>query len=197
MVEAQLAAARAREAAMQAENERLRGTPREPALDAVVQALRAELAEERALLQAAEASVAAANEALILGAGTRVPRAVAATTAVMPVGRRLPEEMQTVLAALLPRVRLLRDSLTVACGEFGNRQAFYRACAELQQSTARLPPAWKKLQGLDAWWERHISNGEDDAGRLYTRLDRTDLCWEILLSHKGEQPRDIAWLRRQ
>jgi hypothetical protein len=197
LVEAQLAAARARETTMQAENERLRETLREPALDAVVQALRVELAEERALRQAADASATAANEALILAAGTRVQRAVTATATVTPVGRRVPEEVQTVLAALLPRVRLLRDSLTIACGEFGNRQALYRACAELQQSSARLPPAWKKLQGVDAWWEQHISNGEDDAGRLYTRLDRTDLCWEVLLSHKGEQARDIAWLKRQ
>lgn len=47
-----------------------------------------------------------------------------------------------------------------------NRRALYRGLAELQIVNGRLPPTWKKLKGLDAWWERHMSDGQDDAGRV-------------------------------
>lgn len=75
------------------------------------------------------------------------------------------EEISTAMAALLPEMTLLRDSLTVASAEFRDRAGLYRALAELNIGAARLPSSWKKLQGLDAWWERHVSNGQDDTGR--------------------------------
>jgi hypothetical protein len=114
-----------------------------------------------------------------------------------PIARRLHDEVAVVIETLLPHARLLRDSLTVISAEFRDRRALYRALAELRETGPRLPPAWKKVRGLDAWWERHVGNGEDDAGRIYGRRSSEEQIWRVLISHKGEQDRDLAWLRRQ
>lgn len=100
------------------------------------------------------------------------------------------------LHVLLPGIRLLRDSLIVASVEFRDRSGFCRALRELAQAGARLPPAWKKLRGAQQWWERHVSSGEDDAGRAYARALPGGAGWEVLLSDKGSQDRDLAWLRK-
>jgi hypothetical protein len=47
------------------------------------------------------------------------------------------------------------------------------------------------------WWERHLSDGQDDAGRIYVRFSSTDRVWDVLISHKSGQTRDISWLSRQ
>ncbi|WP_426954170.1 hypothetical protein [Muricoccus radiodurans] len=116
--------------------------------------------------------------------------------AVAKPARRLQEEVETVLRTLLPGVRLLRDVIIAACGEYRERGALYRAMRELVEWSDRLPPAWKRLPGMANWWERHVSTGDDDAGRAYPRRDGSGRGWEVLLSHKGQQDRDIAWLRR-
>jgi hypothetical protein len=110
---------------------------------------------------------------------------------------KLKNEIEVVLETLLPATRLMRDSLVVIAAEFTNRRALYRGLAELQILDGRLPPTWKKLKGLDAWWERHISDGQDDAGRVYARLTNPNRVWDVLISHKSEQSRDIAWLSHQ
>jgi hypothetical protein len=115
---------------------------------------------------------------------------------IAPPGK-LQNEIEAVLETLLPGVRLMRDSLLVIAAEFSNRRALYRGLAELQIANGRLPPTWKKLKGLDVWWERHMSDGQSDAGRVYARPGETDRDWDVLISHKGEQTRDIAWLARQ
>jgi hypothetical protein len=94
-------------------------------------------------------------------------------------------------------VRLIRDSFIVIAAEFSNRRALYRALAELRTVNGRFPSSWKKLKGLDDWWERHMSDGQDDAGRVYARLTNEGRVWEVLVSHKSEQSRDISWLTRQ
>jgi hypothetical protein len=95
-----------------------------------------------------------------------------------------------------PLRRLLRDSLTVASVEFRDRTAFYRALRELAEGGARLPPAWKKVRGAEEWWERHVSTGEDDSGRAYARALPGGAGWDVLLSDKGSQDRDMVWLRK-
>ena len=109
--------------------------------------------------------------------------------------RRLIDELGEVLAALLPGVDLLRDSLLQATGAFHSRAGFYRALHELPASGAR-PEGWKRLHSAP-WWERHVSNGRDDTGRAYARFNTQTRRWALLLSWKGEQALDIAWLKRQ
>jgi hypothetical protein len=111
-----------------------------------------------------------------------------------PTATRLQEELATALAALRPDVTLLRDSLQVAVGEFASRAAFYRMLQELPVTGGR-PEGWKALRGAERWWERHVSTGQDDSGRAYARFDPIGRRWDLLLGWKGEQARDIAWLR--
>lgn len=169
------------------------------ALQAEVEHLRAGAAHASTLAErvaSLEAELARARDAL-----SREPTPSAGQpTAAAPaprLSRRLQEEVATVLESLLPGVQLLRDSLLVASVEFRDRAGLYRALRELTETGGRLPAAWKKLRGTEEWWERHVSTGEDDSGRAYARAVRGGRAWEVLLSHKAEQQRDVEWLRRQ
>ncbi|MEW5965352.1 MAG: hypothetical protein AB1749_17575 [Pseudomonadota bacterium] len=102
--------------------------------------------------------------------------------------------VQTVIAILLPHVHLLRDSLLVAAVEYRDRNSLYRALAQLDPSEGRPPKTWKKLADLK-YWERHVSDGASDAGRVYAWLDTNARVFRVLVSNKSEQTRDIAWLR--
>ena len=178
LLETDLLAARRREAGLQAELARLRQRAADTAEEATFQQALAEeaLSEEQRLRALAEAQAAAP-----------VPRPA--------VPARLQEEVALVLATLLPKLQLLRDSATVVAVEFAGRRALWRALGELH--TSAMPPAgWKKIHAADGWWERHVSNGQDDAGRVYARRGDGG-GWGVLVSHKGDQPRDLAWLARQ
>jgi hypothetical protein len=106
---------------------------------------------------------------------------------------RLQDEISALVATVRPDLRFLRDSLTVLVGEFADRRSLYRTFAELDADT--LGRSWKKIYGAPGWWERHVSDGQDDSGRIYAR--RTEGCWDVLVSHKSQQPRDVAWLAKQ
>jgi hypothetical protein len=105
---------------------------------------------------------------------------------------RLQDEIATLLASLRPDLRFLRESVTVLTGEFADRRGLYRALIELGSDALGRP--WKKMHAALGWWERHVSNGQDDSGRLYVR--RAAGHWEVLVSHKSQQTRDLAWLAR-
>lgn len=186
LIAAELLASRAREAGLRAEISKLKGlSARGDDAKVEADALRKALEEEQRLRAAAEL---AAAEASVPQAPLVLPRSVPST--------KLIDEIQIVISSLLPRIDLVRDGLTVIATEFATRRALYRTLAELQDQPDRLPSNWKKLQGVDNWWERHLSNGQDDAGRAYARRG-TDREWSVLISHKGEQSRDLAWLARQ
>jgi hypothetical protein len=106
---------------------------------------------------------------------------------------RLQDEISALVATVRPDLRFLRDSLTVLVGEFADRRSLYRAVAELDADT--LGRSWKKIYGAPGWRERHVSDGQDDSGRIYARL--TGRCWDLLVSHKSQQARDVSWLARQ
>src|SRR5262249_54163025 len=109
-----------------------------------------------------------------------------------PAGR-LQNEIALLLGSFRPDLRFLRDSLTVVSAEFADRRSCYRALLELGPEA--LGRFWKKIQGAPSWWERHVSNGQDDSGRIYVR--RAERSWDVLVSHKSQQSRDVAWLARQ
>ena len=151
------------------------------------------LSEELLALQAyLEAERTRREEAEKLASEVVVPvQQPRATPAQAP---KLKDEIETVLASLLPRIDLRRDTLVFVSSELSDRTSLYRALAELNFGQERMPTAWKKVQGATGWWERH---GHDDAGRIYARLDSSTRRWEVLVSHKGDQSRDINWLVRQ
>lgn len=188
---AELAQARARIAATEAENARLRVERAEIAAIAATADAVERLEAERIALQ--EALI---NESRAREAAEALATETASITARPKAPRGLSTEIETVLRALIPRVRLVRDSLVVAAVELHDRAPLYRALAQLDASLGGWPPGWKKLQAANGWWERHLSDGASDAGRLYARLDARDRSLDVLISTKAEQPRDIAWLRR-
>ncbi|WP_316205341.1 hypothetical protein [Bradyrhizobium sp. SZCCHNS3004] len=188
LIATELASAKAREAALRVEIARLNlESAKAAGTQAQIEELRRAVDLEREARQQADLAAAEAQESLNAARQNRPPPRVG----------KIRDEIEVVLAALIPEVRLIRDSLDVVAAEFINRRAFYRGLAELRTATARLPPTWKKLKGLEQWWERHMSDGQDDAGRIYVRFSATDRIWDVLISHKSEQSRDITWLDRQ
>jgi hypothetical protein len=188
LIAGELASVKAREAALRAEVTRLKLE-----LTSVGQAqteideLKSAIELERSLREEADAAALAAAQ---LPNNSRADRSAAQPG-------KIKNEIEIVFATLIPEVRLMRDSLIVIAAEFSNRRALYRGLAELRTVNGRLPPTWKKLKGLADWWERHISDGQDDAGRVYARLANPERVWDVLISHKSEQARDIGWLARQ
>jgi hypothetical protein len=176
----ELLAARSREAGLQVEIARLRSAVAEgqPEAERRAEALREALEDEQRRREAAEQAAAALEN----------------QPTPTPSGR-IAEEVRDVLAGLLPNVRMLRDSVQVITAEFASRQGVWRAFGELA-STGTIPRDWKKIHGAEGWWERHLINGRDNSGRIYVRRT-TRSGWDVLVSHKAEQPRDIAWLGRQ
>jgi len=146
---------------------------------------------EREFRQAAQREAAEAREAVAaLEAESGARRALKTT-------RGLADEIADALTVLLPRIRLIRDSLDVVATEFSSRLALYRALAEIDRGEQGLPAEWKSVKGASGWIERHVSTGESNAGRLYARLDKSDRRWNVLASFKLAQPRDIDWLKSQ
>ena len=194
VLRAEVVSAHAREAQIRAERDLLRRdlVARLSADSMALEAVRDDLERERAARVDAEAALAE-NAARIERARVDPSTEPAPRTRSARVVER---EMEAALTALLPRARLLRDTLTVVAIEFADRRGVYAALRELQASERGVPSAWKTLRGLDGWIERHVSNGQDDSGRAYARLDPSDRTWQVLVSHKGQQARDIDWLAR-
>ncbi|WP_038950448.1 hypothetical protein [Bradyrhizobium genomosp. III] len=188
LIATELASAKAREAALRVEIARLKLESTNAADTQVqIEELRLAVDLEREARQQADLAAAEAQELLNAGRQDRPPPRVG----------KIRDEIEVVLAALIPEVRLMRDSLNVVAAEFSNRRALYRGLAELRTINGRFPPTWKKLKGLEHWWERHMSDGQDDAGRIYVRFSNADRVWDVLISHKSEQTRDVTWLARQ
>jgi hypothetical protein len=112
-------------------------------------------------------------------------------------GSRVGAEVLDILAVVFPRIKLIRNSIDVIVFEFSSRKGIYRCLQALQSSNQGIPVSWKVLKGIDGWIECHVSNGQDDAGRAYARVNRVDRSWDVLVSHKSDQLRDIAWLDSQ
>jgi hypothetical protein len=188
LIATELLSAKAREAALRVEIVRSRLDAAKAAeAQAQIEELTVVIDLERDAREQADLAAAEAEELLKTVRQDRpIPRA-----------GKIRDEIEVVFTALIPEVRLMRDSLNVISAEFSNRRALYRGLAELRAVVGRLPPTWKKLKGLDEWWERHMSDGQDDAGRIYARFSNPDRVWDVLISHKSEQTRDLAWLARQ
>ncbi len=179
LLAAELVASRNREEAMRTELAGLRteAGAGAAAADRIAE-LQAALAAEQDRREAAENAAAAVE---------REPPS--------PPSGRIADEVRDVLTYLLPNIIMLRDSFKVITVEFAKRGMVWRALGELAGAKA-IPRDWKKIRGADGWWERHLSDGRDDSGRIYARRSMAS-SWEVLISHKTEQVRDVAWLGRQ
>jgi hypothetical protein len=187
LLTAELLAARDRAAAMQQEIARLCAMVASTAPEAQRQAA----ALQEALLEAQRLREAAEQAKSQLQAAMAAP--APAPPRPLPSGR-MADEARDVLAGLLPNIRMLRDSVNVITAEFASRRGVWRALGQL--GAGGIPRDWKKIQGAPGWWECHLVNGRDNTGRLYVRKAGGS-AWDVLISHKAEQVRDIAWLERQ
>lgn len=118
------------------------------------------------------------------------------TPAVAPKPNRLEVELGIAVAALLPRINFVRDSLRFIAVELPERDILWKALAALDRQERGLPPAWKSLTGYPGWWERHFSTGHDNQGRIYARSAGTPSRWQVLVSHKQDQPMDLRWIAK-
>lgn len=197
LLQDEIATARGRETALRKElaEERAAASPAKGS--AATDALLSDLAEERRLREAAEVARATAEAALEAArAELELTRATPTALRQAPSRTRLHDEISDVLASLLPNLNLLRDSLTVAASEYTSRKPLYRCLAELASAAGRLPPNWKSVQSVAGWWERHVSDGQANTGRIYALYVQETQCWDVLISDKAEQSRDMAWLRK-
>ena len=157
---------------------------------------RTEAEAQRQLREVAEAHARQAQRRVIELEAERAALRGSATPA-RRSDRVVSDEFDVVLEVLLPRIKLLRDSRDIVLFGYSSRQGAYQALSQLDRSTREIPGAWKSVQGASPWIERHISDGQNNTGRAYARLDRTDRRWDVLISYKADQPQDIDWLRRQ
>lgn len=187
LLETELSLARARNAADRAELARIRLE------NAALQSTSAEAQSFRMAMEAANAEAIRLTQEF-----ERLSQEVARSREMQHIrpDHRIETEIVDMMAMLLPRARLLRDSLQLMTIEYASRKGVYRALQELHTSDQGIPSAWKVVKGLNGWWERHVSNGQADTGRAYARLDTSDRIWDVLLSHKATQPRDMQWLAR-
>lgn len=104
---------------------------------------------------------------------------------------RLEVELGVMVEELLPRLDLIRDSLQFIAVELSDRRAVWRALGELQRDDRGIPVGWKGVAGRTGWWERHVSTGHDNQGRIYARREGSPSRWKVLVSHKQQQDADI------
>jgi hypothetical protein len=168
--------------------------------------MRAELEQLRASEQAAGTPHVSSDrssdsdirlaEALVENAALREELAQATSTRfVGGQSTRIRDEVAIVLEILLPRIKLVGDSLLYVATELSDRRMLYRVLRELASGDSGMPVGWKRIKGCAGWWERHLSTGRDDTGRIYSILDHDCQQWAALVSSKADQRRDIAWLQ--
>jgi hypothetical protein len=98
-----------------------------------------------------------------------------------------------VIATLLPRIRLLRDSLDVVERELESPLPVLRELRQLcwEPSAVR----GERVENALEWREKHFATGQKSDGRIYFR--HADGAYHVLVSFKDCQERDIGYLRRQ
>lgn len=108
--------------------------------------------------------------------------------------QRVLEELGTTIRALLPEVRLLRDSAEFIITEVEDRRDLYGKLRTLSLEPTSL--RGKRVHTADGWLEVHFSTGRARDGRLYYKrlIQDGTSCWGILVSDKAAQAGDISWL---
>jgi len=103
---------------------------------------------------------------------------------------RLVEDVASILENLLPNVRFLQDSLQVITSRLEDPLPLLQCMGDIVQQKKR----GTKVQGATQWQEMRFSTGQDHTGRLYFRVQ--DDCYEVLVSTKQNQDKDINYLKR-
>jgi len=142
-----------------------------------------------------EASAREAAEQLVQAVQVSVPKPPNESLSIPASTRRTIADLSSYLEMLLPKLSFTRGSAEFLVLSVTNREPILRILRSLQDSPGDLRH-WKTIRGVAGRQERHFSNGQDNTGRIYARRLRDGLI-DVLLSMKGTQDRDIAWLQSQ
>jgi hypothetical protein len=106
-------------------------------------------------------------------------------------------DLETSFSMLLPSLVFLRDSLRFAAEQVFDLRALLIQLTRLNVNQINLLEG-KKLRDANKWWESHFSTGQGRDGRLYYRQTGGNpvSTYQVLLSDKLAQSRDLEWLRR-
>jgi len=116
----------------------------------------------------------------------------------VPKGRRnRMTDLEASFGILLPNLVFLRDSLRFAAEQVFDLRALLTLLMRLNASSLDHLEA-KKLRDANGWWECHFSTGQGRDGRLYYRLLGGGVrnAYQVMVSDKLAQNRDLDWLRR-
>jgi len=103
--------------------------------------------------------------------------------------RRRTRFTDDLILGMFSECEFLRDSLQ-AIAELETAGGFARRLLSALHGGSG--PQAKPIQSAPGWLELHFSTGRDDSGRVYFR--RNSGKHQVLVSFKGEQETDLAWL---
>jgi chromosome segregation ATPase len=110
------------------------------------------------------------------------------------VGGSFRRHIDSIISTLFgDRLEFLRDSMDYLVDDLTE----YRPVCTLLRRVYENPPAvgGQRVATTDGWLEQHFSTGQDDDGRLYYKQINSSR-YQILLSRKARQRRDISYLQR-
>lgn len=115
-------------------------------------------------------------------------------TAPAPRQVKVTQELEIVVATLLPRLDFMPGSLEFMATELPTRKFALERLAQVERTTTGWPPGWKRIKAHASWWECHFGTGQDDQGRIYASPAAEGPRVPVLVSHKQEQARDMRRL---
>lgn len=156
----------------------------------------AEKQEREALSRSLEDMAARLAEVEAEASALRERLETVPTATISGKANKLGAELEVAAGALLPRLDFIGSSMRFISVELPDRAILWKALAELDHQERGIPPAWKSLSGHSGWWERHFPTGQDNQGRIYARATGTPARWQVLVSHKQDQPMDLKRIAR-
>lgn len=108
-------------------------------------------------------------------------------------GGSAPSRAEEIIGCLLPTVTWVNGSLERLLYEFPSPLPALGQIFQIVAAPGEIKA--KRLQSLPDWRELHCSTGRANTGRLYFRHQQGQAI-EVLLGFKGDQPQDIAYLKR-
>jgi len=104
-------------------------------------------------------------------------------------------DLEVTIEALLPEMRLIAGSLDFIAHEVFDRRNLFTVLRQLSHDPGDMQS--KRVQGGGRWLERHFNTGQSNDGRIYYRKlkDSTATAYDVLISDKHNQPRDLQRLK--
>jgi len=93
---------------------------------------------------------------------------------------------------MLPDLVFVRDSRDILTHELAKPEFVYRHLLTLQAAPENVSS--KRVQSADNWLEFHFGTGEANDGRCYYK--RAGGGFEVLISFKQQQKKDIRWMQK-